>query len=450
MPPASPVELLKWDSRISAYRALALHYRELKTWLHREIRDYDDSACNYSKLQLTNLLPREPRPYQRQALEAWIQAGKRGVIVLPTGTGKSFVAEMAISRVQRSTLVVAPTINLMTQWAELLSSSFDVPVGMIGGGSHELRELTVTTYDSAHLNMERYGDRFGLLIFDEVHHLPSPRYLTAAECSIAPFRLGLTATLERTDGRHTLLDEYLGPVVFRRNIKEMAGQYLSEYRVEQIPVKLTEEEQQRYKFYREIYTSFLREKGISFRGPDGWNHFIALSSRSQAGRRAMKAYREARKIALSSPKKLEILGRLLKRHRRDRTLIFTNDNHTVYKISRLFLIPPITHQTDAKERKEILRDFNLGKIPAIITSRVLNEGIDIPHANVAIILSGTGSVREHVQRLGRILRSAPGKERAILYEVITVDTIEKFVSARRREHDAYRGEVPTPKDLSER
>jgi superfamily II DNA or RNA helicase len=68
---------------------------------------------------------------------------------------------------------------------------------------------------------------------------------------------------------------------------------------------------------------------------------------------------------------------------------------------------------------------------------VLNEGVDVPAAGVAVILSGTASVREHVQRLGRILRKAPGKE-AVLYEVLTRATGEESVSLRRRRHDAYR------------
>jgi len=128
---------------------------------------------------------------------------------------------------------------------------------------------------------------------------------------------------------------------------------------------------------------------------------------------------------------------LLRRHKKDRVIIFTNDNDSVYRISRRFLVPAITHQTDAKERKEILSRFNEGIYPCLVTSRVLNEGVNVPDVNVGIILSGTGSVREHVQRLGRILRKQPDK-RATLYEIVTANTVEQYVSERRREHDAYR------------
>ena len=104
---------------------------------------------------------------------------------------------MAMAHVGRSTLVVAPTIDLMNQWYDLLTNAFDTEVGIMGGGYHEVLDLTVTTYDSAYMHMERYGNRFGLIIFDEVHHLPGEMYSHAAEMSIAPYRLGLTATPER-------------------------------------------------------------------------------------------------------------------------------------------------------------------------------------------------------------------------------------------------------------
>ena len=89
-----------------------------------------------------------------------------------------------------------------------------------------------------------------------------------------------------------------------------------------------------------------------------------------------------------------------------------------------------------KERAEILKRFNSGVFPVVVTSKVLNEGVDIPEANVAIVLSGSGSVREHVQRLGRILRSAKDKT-AILYEIVAKGTNETFTSERRRRHDAF-------------
>ena len=120
----------------------------------------------------------------------------------------------------------------------------------------------------------------------------------------------------------------------------------------------------------------------------------------------------------------------------DRAILFTQDNATAFDISRRFLIPSITHQTPTEERRWILSAFNEGRLPAVVTSRVLNEGVDMPAARVGIVLSGSGSVREHVQRLGRLLRRHGDKE-AMLYEVVTSGTSEEHTSDRRREHRAY-------------
>jgi superfamily II DNA or RNA helicase len=103
----------------------------------------------------------------------------------------------------------------------------------------------------------------------------------------------------------------------------------------------------------------------------------------------------------------------------------------------MLLCPCITHRTETKERRLYLDGFAKGEFTVMVTSRVLNEGVDLPGAEVAIIVSGTATVRESVQRLGRILRPRPGKE-AVLYELVAEGTNESFISERRRDHDAYR------------
>jgi superfamily II DNA or RNA helicase len=430
---------VKYDFRTRQFRAEAIWYRTVVEHLRKHKKRYTDDARAYEpsvwRLQVT----KEPFPHQLEGLRAWWEkAGGRGVVVLPTGTGKTHLASLAIERAGRPTLVITPTIDLMNQWYDELTLSFGVDVGLIGGGYYEVQPLTVTTYDSAHLNMERLGNRFGLIVFDECHHLPGPTYGYAATCAIAPFRLGLTATPERADEAHTHLEQLIGPVVYRREITQLRGDYLAEYRVMALHVDLTPEERARYEQAREVYRSFVRECGIDMRQPNAWGQFIFLAHRSPEGREAFRAYREQRELALAAPAKLNLLSRLLDRHNGDRILIFTHDNATVYKIAREFLVPVITHQTKTKERREILLRFNAGTLPIVATSRVLNEGVNVPEANVAIVLSGSGSVREHVQRLGRVLRKS-GDKHAVLYEVITRDTVEQFTSNRRRKHDAYDG-----------
>lgn len=443
------------DGRVGRPRARGCDYRAIVTALTRAELPVTDDARRYAELRLEHLAERTPFPHQAEALQAWETRGKRGVVVLPTGSGKSYVAEMAILRTARSALVVAPTIDLMNQWYDRLATAFGdgsaapaggdgaggpplgPTVGVVGGGLHEPGDITITTYDSAFRHLEAFGDRFGLIVWDEVHHLPSPSYALSAEAAIAPFRLGLTATPERSDGRDDVLTELVGPIVYRRDVGELAGQILSPYETVQLTVRLAPDEAERYRQARETYLGFLRTNGIKLSGGGGWQRFIQVSSRSRDGRRAFRAWREQRSIALSCAAKRELLARLLRQHRRDRTIVFTHDNATAYDISRTHLVPAITHQTDAKERRWILQAFGRGDVLTVVTSRVLNEGVDVPAANVAVVMSGSASVREHVQRLGRILRRAEGKE-AVLYEIIAEGPAEEGMSERRRDHEAYR------------
>jgi len=426
-----------WDDRVAVHRARASAYADIVTQLTRGGIAYVDDARAYSELPVEFSVIREPRPFQVEALAAWRKARGRGVVVLPTGAGKSHVALLAIADRRRSTLVVAPTLDLVRQWASLLAATFGCEVGLLGGGEHSILPLTVSTYDSAYLHMDRIGNRFGLLVFDEAHHLPSESYALSAWASLAPFRLGLTATPSRADGKEALLDELVGPIVYEKHITEMSGQYLAEYRTERLSIELSAEERQAYQAARDTYLGFARSQGLRLGSPRGFRDFMLRGSRSEAGRRAIEAYRLQRALALSAAGKLRVLEHLLHVHRQDRTLVFTEDNRTAYEISRRFLIPVITHQTKLRERAAILDGLAAGQYGAVVTSKVLNEGVDVPTASVAVVLSGNGSVMEHVQRLGRILRKQEGKQ-AVLYELVSAQTSETSTSERRREHVAYK------------
>ncbi|NCG17586.1 MAG: ATP-dependent helicase, partial [Rhodobacterales bacterium] len=241
---------------------------------------------------------------------------------------------------------------------------------------------------------------------------------------------------ERPDEAHHDLDYLVGPIVYRREINERAGEVLAEYHTELLEVHFSDEEREAYEDARAEYREFVEINGIRMGGPGGWQRFIRESARSKEGRGAFRAWRRSRQLLQCAPAKLALLAELLRKHRDGRIIVFTSDNHTVYEVSKRLLVPAITHQTDIKERRALLAAFSDGSLPVLVTSRVLNEGVDIPSADVAIVLSGTGTVREHVQRLGRILRHQEGK-RAVLYELVVAETSEKFTSQRRRDHTAY-------------
>jgi superfamily II DNA or RNA helicase len=421
-----------WDDRIERLRAPAFLYRRLLEGLSRDGIEVQDEARAFEELELTLNGNRLPFPHQTAALNAWTRAGRRGVVVLPTGAGKTFVAHLAMRLTGRSTLICVPTIDLMHQWyAGLLETFPNQQIGLLGGGSRDFLEITVATYDSAVRAMETYGNRWGFLVLDECHHLPGDLYRLIAEYSLAPYRLGLTATPERGDGRHTDLDALIGPTVYRARPQDLAGDALAEHQVKRVSVELSSAERTQYAAALETRDRFLKAKSIRLGSLEGWQRFVQQSARTPEGRRAMLAHREARKLALATGAKIRALDVLLRDHLEDRVLIFTDDNEAVYEVSKRLLLPAITHQTPVKERHAILEGFRDGQLPAIVTSRVLNEGVDVPDANVAIVLSGTGSTREHIQRLGRILRPRAGKF-AVLYEVVSKDTVEESISRRRK------------------
>ncbi len=426
-----------WDHRTRCHRAPALAYAAIVESLGLHGVSFTDDARRFDDLKTSLKVKRVPRPFQQEAFEAWYDSGGRGLVVLPTGAGKSYVGLMAIDAVRKSTLVVAPTLNLVTQWYDLLRTSFRCDVGVVGGGEFTIEPLTATTYDSAYLHMEHLGARFGMIIFDECHHLPGDSFSLAASSCLAPYRLGLSATPERADGKHVDFSHLIGPTAYACEIGDLAGEYLADYTIERLLVELSEEERSEYEKARGIYLAFIARHGIRMHTPDGWKQFLKRSGSGIEGRRAMEAYQKQKHLAFSAPSKLKYIDHLLHRHRHDRVLLFTERNKPAYELSRRFLVPVITHQTRVTERAEILDGFSKGTYNVLAASKVLNEGVDIPEANVGIIISGSGSIREHVQRLGRILRKK-GEKQAVLYEIVANDTSEMFTSRRRRAHVAYR------------
>lgn len=377
----------------------------------------------------------EPRPYQEEALTAWRAEGCRGVVVLPTGSGKTVVGAMAIAELGLWTLVVVPTIDLLAQWHQALARALAGAAegtGVYGGGAREVRPLTIMTYEAAQLHPELLR-RFGLLIFDECHHLPAPSYRQIAEGAHTPLRLGLSATPERADDEHLALAYLIGPEVYRRAPDELArAHYLAGYEEQRISVALSEDERARYETARAAYRGYISRRHLVITSAaDFQRKVLWASARDPDARAAMLAWRAARALALNAPAKLALLETLFARHRDERVLVFSEYAALVDEISQRFCLPQITYKTPTDERSEVLSRFRAGQYTKLVSGRVLNEGVDIPDCAVAVIVSGTSTRREYVQRLGRVLR--PKATRAVLYELVTAETTEERVAAHRHE-----------------
>jgi superfamily II DNA or RNA helicase len=408
---------------------MAIYYPEILAYFERSRMPYRDDAANPLPLP-TLSCGIELHSYQKDALDAWFDAGSRGVIVLPTGSGKTFVALKAIEKLNVATLVVVPTLDLLDQWRQHLVDQFGLKVGAYGGAEHSLKPLTVSTYDSAYIRAEELGDKFMFVIFDEVHHLPAPSYSQIGEMYIAPYRMGLTATYQRDDGLHSELPRLVGGCVYELEVDALAGKHLSPYTHEKVLVDLTPEEKEIYEKEYGAFTNYLVRNRISLRSARDFQRFIMRTGRDREAREALLSRNKALKIVLNSEAKIKALGEFLDTYRDEKILIFTRHNRLVYNISRRYLIPAVTHQTPREERQDILEKFKAGEYRAIATSQVLDEGVDVPEASIGFILSGTGSSREYIQRLGRILRKRPGKQ-AKLIEIVARDTVETRISKRR-------------------
>jgi superfamily II DNA or RNA helicase len=432
--PAGVRATMGCDKRHAFLRTLPIHFQAVKQALRAQRTPFSVAFEERPVLSFTTALQVEPRSYQNEALAHWLAEGSKGVIVLPTGSGKTMVAAMAIHETGLWTLAVVPTLDLLQQWRVALASALSVgteEIGLFGGGEKEMKPITIITYDSAAL-YPRELKRFGLLIFDECHHLPAPTYRLIAESAFTPLRLGLSATPERSDMMHLELERLIGPEVYRRSPAELTeGRYLAQYQEKCIDIALSSEDEARYAQQRSIYRSFLQRRHIIIRSPEDFQQkIIFLSARDAEARKAMLAWREARNIAMNAPAKYIEIERLLRLHAADQVILFSEYNPVVDEISRRFCLPSITYKTPTEERRTILERFRAGQYSKLVSGRVLNEGVDVPDCRVAIIVSGNSTKREYIQRLGRILRPKVGE--ALLYELVTSSTMEENMAKRRK------------------
>jgi len=428
--------LWTWDDRISAWRCDAIHYHRVRQELTECFgQDFLDEVPKPARVSWPEVSLPQLRTEQSEALKAWTGTGSRGQVIMPTGTGKTEVALAAMAELQTATLIVAPIRDLMYQWHQRILKGLGYDAGIVGDNTFNLRPVTVTTYDSACIHMAQIGAKFGLLIFDEEHHLPGPTYREAAIMSTAPRRLGLTATPERYDGRQVDLDWLIGPVAYDMPFQEARGSTLADFAVVRIPVHLDDQEQATYDQCSRQVRSFITERRKD-QPRYSWKDLCGESGKDPAARLALKAYRLKQAIEDRAAEKLRVLEDLFRLHAGQRTIVFAGSNAMAMDVSRRFLLPTILSHTRKKERQAVLEGFAGETFPAIVANQVLDEGVDVPEAKVAVVIGGQASTRQAKQRLGRILRKT-GSARATLYEVVCQTAGETHRSRQRRRSDAY-------------
>ncbi len=344
--------------------------------------------------------------FQEKAVESWERAGRRGTIAVPTGGGKTFIAMSAIAKTSTTALILAVTQELASQWVERLRKYLGVSAGMLGAGRHDVRDVTVAIYNSAVKYIDELVGKFGLVIFDEAHHVPAETFKEVALALDTPYRLAISATPKREDGNEMLIYEAVGPLVYRATYSEMVEAGLvvpvEHYRVY---VRLSAEEEQEYRAAQSTTDN-------------------AIVLRNIASRASAKI-----PVAVEIIKREASLGH--------KVLVFTQfleQARAIYEELRNFMRAELI-TSEERDRDTAFSRFLSGASRVVVTTTVLDEGVDVPDADVAVIVSGSGSKRQMLQRVGRVVRKAPGKTRARVYEIVARGTIEEALSESRHVDD---------------
>jgi DNA excision repair protein ERCC-3 len=356
------------------------------------------------------------REYQRQAADALLgDMGPGcgfGTIVLPCGSGKTVVGMQVMSRLKTRTLIVTTNVAAVHQWIDEILDKTTLTKEQVGeytGERKDPREVTVCTYQVLtyrpdktgpfpHLDLLTQG-QWGLVIYDEVHMLPAPVFKVTAELQ-AVFRVGLTATLVREDGREDEVFSLVGPKRF--------------------DIPWNELQQQGF-----IATAYCNEIRVDL--PTELEIPYAIANK-----------REKYRIASENPRKTEVVKYLVARHPDDYILIIGQYIKQLEGIAATFDLPIITGSTPNAKREQLFRAFKEGDSHILVVSKVANFAIDLPDASVAIQVSGTfGSRAEEAQRLGRILR--PKNRSSFFYSVVTRYSTEEEFAANRQKFLAEQG-----------
>jgi len=387
-----------------------------------------------------------PRPYQKEAMEAWIKNGKRGIIELPTGCGKTKTAIFCFRELQKEGQIISaifsPTKAICDQWmkefsnehckvckiydnskwrSELKKNILDLRLGLkqdlVIIGTYALMN---SPYLLEQIKSVRKINKF--LIADEVHSTGATK---TSEGLIEDynFRLGLSATPKRwldEEGTEKVFS-YFNDVVFDK-ITLYDAIYvlgvLSEYNYHLIPVELNEEESSRYK----SLTKRIIQK-VSMKKKDKFNKSLEDEIQRLLEKRA--------KIIKNCEAKIGELAKIIDDIKDERSLIFVSPEQREKVID---LVKPkiryhqYTYSEKTKIRKDVLENFKKGTIKCIIAIKCLDEGLDVPSARVGILMANSGNPREFIQRRGRLLRKSDSNDCAEIYDFFVTPPREEINS----------------------
>lgn len=402
----------------------------------------------------------DPYAWQAEALAAWRKAKRRGIVEAVTGTGKTFIGVAAAGEALhelRRVAVLVPTRELQQQWYRKLTDHLpDVRIGLRGNGEAatlQTHPVVVSIINSAREGaLEPPAD--SLLIADECHRYAAATNFTALSPAFE-HRLGLTATLERPDQLEDRLKEYLGSVVFTMGYAQaIADEVTAHLTVGLVGLPMSPGERAQYdglsKALADSFSRLVQEFGFATTPFHKFMREVGEAAQSDdnpacgTARAFQSAMHKRRQLLAIAPTKIDFVSRLADAiWAADRALVFTDSIDTAERVRAGLAdtglrVASLHSEHGLAERADHLRRFAAGYLDAVVAPRVLDEGVDVPEADLAIIVAGSNTRRQMVQRMGRVLRRKSDGRLARLGILYLEETTE---DPKRGAHETFLGEV---------
>lgn len=403
--------------------------------------------------EIKKILPKSKpklRNYQNDAVKSWLSHNYKGIFSMATGTGKTYTALSCFDRLIGSkdsilTVIACPEVHLIDQWKKSLKVDFKYKgsciitsedkkwrrnlVSVIGDLLGSTKNAVVLTSfdkfsDDDFMNIIKMHSGESFLIVDEVHGIGAQKYRRGFLDVNYNYKLGLSATpeieddLERTD----LVYDNFGGIVYEYSLEEaIENGFLTNYTYHPIFVELTSEELEKYKKYSRIIAQLMGNSILNSSNEEKLESYI----------------RKRRNLINKAKNKLDAFRDFLNKNPNIKDLIVycADIKHLEeiesildgeYKISNHRFTGgenPIT-VNGILGRDEILELFSIGHFRALCAIKCLDQGVDVPSTQNAVLLSSTLNSRQHIQRRGRILRNSPGKKCAHIYDFIVIPNLK--------------------------
>lgn len=405
-----------WDRSQQAWRVPAARYAHLlNTLSSASIRIVDETRDR--RARLTWKLPPLDEDQQR-TLDQWHGGGANGVVITPPRTPKPELAIHAIARLGVAAICLVPTRMQLTHWHNVLSQHAAEPIGKLGDGVIHIAEVVVATFASAVTWGPRIGDRFGLVIIDEAHHVGDWCPAEALEPFVAPRRLGFTTAATEIA---TSLDRAIGPAIHLERA-DAAHESPRGYELRSLPIRLEADEKQRFFELRKQFVSFYR--AFQRRQPDAaWHELVRYAAETTEGQAALIAWRDYRAILAYPKHKRAVIYDLLSAHIERSTLILTDAVSTAHAIAQDLLIMPLTGEIGRAEREHVLAELRNGTRSVVVSTRMTPALMDLERLEIVIVIGEGASIRRQIRQLIDSLRRQPLRGMQI-FELTATEVLE--------------------------